>query len=254
MKKRSDHALAVLDFHRAGSRASRPWKNGGITESSLSAARKKGSMPVVISGGNLYIEVYRECPQSGNIFIPWGLLLLLERKFGQDHEDDQAPAPFFSYCTTNDTLDVPFPDLSFWGWPEVDIPPWEEQSQPIVPGSWEKWISRLKAVTAMQRQVNGTTLTFVSMLTLLSIFNIYVEGAAWSASLKYRMAEAIGRRGQDFITQELTMDHVYSYMVELLSQYAKLQRCTPTVPHGTQILCKDVIKSLLMSKYSWDKV
>ncbi|EFJ09402.1 hypothetical protein SELMODRAFT_130002 [Selaginella moellendorffii] len=328
----------------------RPWKDGGITKSSLSAARKKGSMRMVISQGKLYIEVYGKCPQSRSIFTAWGLLLLLERfpgkvpdvdfvlnckdrpvitRYSSFHSrdlcQDEAPA-VFSYCTTNDMLDIPFPDFSFWGWPEVDIPPWEEQSQQITAGSREvKWSERRPAAfwkgNSRMGKLRSHLLQCQSLETEIldqdwisesragfpnsrlsqqckDRFNIYVEGAAWSASLKYRMAcgstmlnveskyreffsaglipnlthlaisanpdtmcqeiqaavkwgnshpleaEAIGRHGQDFITKELTMDHVYRYMLELISQYAKLQRFTPTIPHGAQILCKDAIKHL----------
>ncbi|EFJ34616.1 glycosyltransferase, CAZy family GT90 [Selaginella moellendorffii] len=326
----------------------RPWKDGGITKSSLSAARRKGSMRMVISQGKLYIEVYGKCPQSRSIFTAWGLLLLLERFPGKVPDVDfvlnckdrpvitrflsfqrfvsGSPPAVFSYCTTNDMLDIPFPDFSFWGWPEVDIPPWEEQSQQITAGSREvKWSERRPAAfwkgNSRMGKLRRHLLQCQSLETEIldqdwisesragfpnsrlsqqckDRFNIYVEGAAWSASLKYRMAcgstmlnveskyreffsaglipnlthlaisanpdtmcqeiqaavkwgnshpleaEAIGRHGQDFITKELTMDHVYRYMLELISQYAKLQRFTPTIPHGAQILCKDAIKHL----------
>ncbi|XP_024524828.1 O-glucosyltransferase rumi homolog [Selaginella moellendorffii] len=293
----------------------RPWKDGGITKSSLSAARRKGSMRMVISQGKLYIEVYGKCPQSRSIFTAWGLLLLLERFPGKVPDVD-----FVLNCKDRPEY------LAIVCRPEVDIPPWEEQSQQITAGSREvKWSERRPAAfwkgNSRMGKLRRHLLQCQSLETEIldqdwisesragfpnsrlsqqckDRFNIYVEGAAWSASLKYRMAcgstmlnveskyreffsaglipnlthlaisanpdtmcqeiqaavkwgnshpleaEAIGRHGQDFITKELTMDHVYRYMLELISQYAKLQRFTPTIPHGAQILCKDAIKHL----------
>ncbi|KAM1753523.1 hypothetical protein ACFX12_006096 [Malus domestica] len=45
------------------------------------------------------------------------------------------PLPVFRYCTDGDHFDIPFPDWSFWGWPELNIHPWEEQFREIKWGS-----------------------------------------------------------------------------------------------------------------------
>ncbi|KAM0898250.1 hypothetical protein ACQ4PT_022023 [Festuca glaucescens] len=32
--------------------------------------------------------------------------------------------PLFRYCGDDRTLNIVFPDWSFWGWPEINIKPW----------------------------------------------------------------------------------------------------------------------------------
>lgn len=82
----------------------------------------------------------------------WGLLMLLRRYPGSvpdvdfmwDCGDDPKafrpadpgdPIPFlFNYCKLAHSIDVPFPDWSFWGWPELQILPWQTQSVKIVQG------------------------------------------------------------------------------------------------------------------------
>ena len=42
----------------------------------------------------------------------------------------QAP-PVFRYCKDASTLDIVFPDWSFWGWPEVGIRPWTQMLEEV---------------------------------------------------------------------------------------------------------------------------
>jgi len=73
---------------------------------------------------------YGRCFQTRDVFTQWGILQLLRRYPGRvpdldlmfDCEDrpvvgssDQPPPPLFRYCGSEATLDIPFPDWSFWG-------------------------------------------------------------------------------------------------------------------------------------------
>jgi len=54
-------------------------------------------------------------------------------------------------------------------------------------------------------------------------------------------AEAIGKRGQEFM-ESLSMDRIYEYMFNLISEYAKLQDFKPTPPPTSLEVC---VESLL---------
>ncbi|KAL8098530.1 hypothetical protein AgCh_031346 [Apium graveolens] len=36
-----------------------------------------------------------------------------------------APPPLVRYCADDSTLEIVFPDWSFWRWPEINIKPWD---------------------------------------------------------------------------------------------------------------------------------
>ncbi|XP_024524826.1 O-glucosyltransferase rumi homolog [Selaginella moellendorffii] len=213
-----------------------PWRSTGITRRSLDRRQRLGSMRVAILGGRMYVRAYGDCPQSRSVFSLWGLLLMLER-FGDRVPDVEfvlnckdrpivprdgsyggVPSPVLSYCSHRHSLDIPFPDYSFWGWPEVNIRPWEQESQEIFQGSqdveWNKrqplafWkgnlrMGKLRNLLARCNSTEFGTLVFdQNWIAEANVgyansklckqcnqrYNIYAEGAAWSASLKYKMA------------------------------------------------------------------
>ena len=128
----------------------------GIDESDITAAEG----PPVGARYRAYIvdqELYvaplhhgggRLCPESRWRYTVWGLLQLL-RIFPEHRVPDVvvnfycydtpkvsrqgveggrfgSRIPFLlSYCSSADHLDVPWPDYSFFGWPELRIPSWE---------------------------------------------------------------------------------------------------------------------------------
>ncbi|URE21128.1 hypothetical protein MUK42_11134, partial [Musa troglodytarum] len=184
---------------------------------------------------------------------------------GADGSHFPPPPPLFRYCTTRDHLDIPFPDWSFWGWPEINIKPWDEEFQNIKLGSQTmKW--RKRARTAYWKGNPD-----VQSPVREAFYKIYAEGYAWSVSLKYIVAcgslaliiepryedffsrglvpkenywpisptdlcpsikfaaEAIGKKGQAFM-QELNLDQVYDYMYHLI-EYSKLQRISSQLLH-----------------------
>jgi hypothetical protein len=86
---------------------------------------------VTVIAGRLYVARYGRCFQTRAVFTQWGILQLLRRHVGRvpdldlmfDCQDlpvvnagDHAPPPLFRYCGSEPTLDIAFPDWSFWGW------------------------------------------------------------------------------------------------------------------------------------------
>jgi protein glucosyltransferase len=63
-----------------------------------------------------------------------------------EHSGEGAPPPppLFRYCTTRDHFDIPFPDWSFWGWPETHIEPWSREFKSIRQGAKKvRWPDRV---------------------------------------------------------------------------------------------------------------
>ncbi|KAM3388200.1 hypothetical protein ACQJBY_010771 [Aegilops geniculata] len=119
----------------------RPWRATGITRETLEGARRySAKFRVTVLAGRLYVARYGRCFQTRDVFTQWGILQLLQRYAGRvpdldlmfDCQDlpvvnagDHTPPPLFRYCGSEPTLDIAFPDWSFWGWPELNIKPWE---------------------------------------------------------------------------------------------------------------------------------
>lgn len=77
-------------------------------------------------------EKYKRSFQTRDVFTIWGILQLLRKYPGQIPDVDlmfdcndwpvvkvdslAPPPPLFGYCGDNYTLDIVFPDWSFWGW------------------------------------------------------------------------------------------------------------------------------------------
>ncbi|RLN28541.1 protein O-glucosyltransferase 1 [Panicum miliaceum] len=148
-----------------------PWRRAaggkGVTRALLDAARQRASMRVTITGGGrrLHVDLYYACVQSRALFTVWSLLQLMRRHPGRvpdvdlmfdcmdrpavnrtEHGagDPAAPPPLFRYCTTRDHFDIPFPDWSFWGWPETNIEPWSREFKSIKVGAKAtKWVDRV---------------------------------------------------------------------------------------------------------------
>ncbi|XP_047042612.1 O-glucosyltransferase rumi-like [Lolium rigidum] len=222
-----------------------PWKRradgvGGVTRALLESARARASMRVTITGGGtrLHVDLYYACVQSRALFTVWSLLQLMRRHPGRvpdvdlmfdcmdrpainrtEHSGEGAPPPppLFRYCTTRDHFDIPFPDWSFWGWPETHIEPWSREFKSIRQGAKKvRWPDRVPTaywkgnpdVASPLRLAllacNDTNLWRAEIMrqnwdeearsgyqnSKLSSqcthrYKIYAEGFAWSVSLKY---------------------------------------------------------------------
>ncbi|KAH0460825.1 hypothetical protein IEQ34_008400 [Dendrobium chrysotoxum] len=152
-----------------------------------------------------------------------------------------SPPPLFRYCKDDTTLDIVFPDWSFWGWPEVNIRPWEKQTDelreanerlpwrkrepyaywkgnPDVAGTrgdlmkcnvtqkndWEARLFRVNWAKERRQQFKGSNLAKQCTYR----YKIYIEGKAWSVSEKYIIGcdsptLYVQSRFQDFVNRGL---------------------------------------------------
>nr|CAB3469534.1 unnamed protein product [Digitaria exilis] len=195
----------------------RPWRDAGITRETVERARPHAFFRLVIVAGRAYVETYRRAFQTRDVFTQWGILQLLRRYPGRVPDLDlmfacddpgqvraadflpemsKAP-PVFRYCKDASTLDVVFPDWSFWGWPEVGIGPWKKmleevkeenervkwpERQPYAfwkgnPMSYPMRVELMRCNVSNGQEWNARVFT-----------QVYVEGNAWSAREKYIMA------------------------------------------------------------------
>ncbi|XP_059430144.1 uncharacterized protein LOC132163790 [Corylus avellana] len=222
------------DFFRWIHHDLEPWATTGISLTHMAEAQKFAALRVVIVAGKLYVDLLYACVQSRAMFTIWGLLQLLKRYPGMVPDVDlmfdcmdkpivnrteysSMPLPLFRYCTTKDHYDIPFPDWSFWGWPETNVRPWDEEFRDIKRGSqslsWSKKLPRAywkgnpnvgSLVRTALVQCNHSRIWRAKIMrqdweeearigyeqSKLSRqcdyrYKIYAEGYAWSVSLKY---------------------------------------------------------------------
>ncbi|CAK8542329.1 unnamed protein product [Lathyrus sativus] len=140
----------------------KPWKNIGITREMMERGLNISQLRIVIKKGKAYVEVYGDSYQTRDLYTVWGIVQLLRLYPGRvpDLEllfetgdntvlDKQqfrsvTPPPIFSYCGQKDSLDIVFPDWSYWGWAETAIKPWEKVLKDIKESSKKiKWKDRI---------------------------------------------------------------------------------------------------------------
>ncbi|CAO2835098.1 unnamed protein product [Amaranthus hypochondriacus] len=236
----------------------RPWKAKGITREMVESAKKEAFFRIVVVDGKLYWEKYREAYQTRDVYTIWGILQLLRLYPGKLPDLDlmfeagdvavvyksnytgnewNAP-PLFHYCKDDLTLDIPFPDWSFWGWPEINIKGWEELKKDLEEGNKRiPWMERLpfafwkgnafmgdrikliecnstdqwNAHIATQDWEEESTKGFKSSNLVdqcIHRYKIYIEGIAWSVSEKYilacdSMSLLVTPRWYEFFTRSL---------------------------------------------------
>ncbi|XP_010253905.1 PREDICTED: O-glucosyltransferase rumi homolog isoform X2 [Nelumbo nucifera] len=244
-----------------------PWSRSRISFSTLMEARQLAAFRVVIVGGRLYVDFYYDCVQSRAMFTIWGFLQLLKRYPGLVPDVDLMfdcmdkpvvnkteyelgtkgpPPPLFRYCTTSGHLDIPFPDWSFWGWPEVNIRPWVEEFKSIKQGSqdviwrrkwprayWKgnpdvqspirtellncndsrKWGAEILRQNWFEEAKGGFEQSKLSK-QCNHRYKIYAEGYAWSVSLKYilscgSLSLIISPQYEDFFSRGLVPKENY---------------------------------------------
>ncbi|KAF8702824.1 hypothetical protein HU200_032657 [Digitaria exilis] len=143
----------------------RPWHHTGITLDAVEGARRRYApkFRVTVVSGRLYVARYgRRCFQTRDVFTQWGHppaappipgtrpgprphvrlrgSARLVRAADSHHHAQQPPSPLFRYCGSETTLDIAFPDWSFWGWPELSIKPWDAVRREIEEGNaMENW-------------------------------------------------------------------------------------------------------------------
>ncbi|GAQ80428.1 hypothetical protein KFL_000540050 [Klebsormidium nitens] len=223
-----------------------PWfAKGGITMEDINADPEAVTMKIQILNGTLYWRWTGGCSFTRTSFTLWAIMMLLERYPGQVpdvlfnvccHDDPAVPAekwannasaipPIFSMCSSEDHLDLVWPDWSFWGWPELRIPEWRTKSAQILGGKGRRtplgkreprafW--KGNAFTGrgpnqgLRQQLVGCSEPpgYENGIEAVNIFwddeinktetrleeqcdhryRIYAEGNTWSCSLKYALA------------------------------------------------------------------
>ncbi|KAL9682149.1 hypothetical protein QQ045_013942 [Rhodiola kirilowii] len=205
----------------------------------IERARPTACFRLTIADGRVYIERFRPSYQSRAEFNIWGILQLLRRYPGKlpdlvlmfDCEDrpailkqlqgDTAPPPLFTYCADDQTFDIVFPDWSFWGWPEIDIKPWDSLSKELEESNkrikWSKrepyaywkgnpdmaqtrqdlmtcnvseahdWKARVYKQDWRKEAADGFKESNLAS-ECTHRYKIYIEGNAWSVSGKYILA------------------------------------------------------------------
>ncbi|MED6121349.1 hypothetical protein PIB30_029337 [Stylosanthes scabra] len=226
----------------------RPWAHTGITKDMVDKARKTAAFKLVILKGKAYLETYSKAFQTRDVFTKWGILQLLRRYPGMlpdmefmfdcvdwpvilaehyygggsnSNNATNVPPPLFRYCANDATLDIVFPDWSFWGWAEVNIKPWEILSKEMKEGNkkttwlnrepyayWkgnpdvadtrkdlmkcnvtdkQDWNARIYKQDWIQESKEGYKKSnLASQCT--HRYKVYIEGSAWSVSEKYILA------------------------------------------------------------------
>ncbi|PAN25758.1 hypothetical protein PAHAL_4G323500 [Panicum hallii] len=218
----------------------RPWRDAGITREAVERARRHAYFRLVVVGGRAYVETYQRAYQTRDVFTQWGILQLIRRYPGRVPDLDimfacddpgqvraadfptpsEAP-PVFRYCKDASTLDVVFPDWSFWGWPEVGIRPWTQmleevrqeservrwpERQPYAfwkgnpegyrirhellscnPSNGQEWNARIFTQNWNHAIQNGFKDSRIPKQCIYR-YKVYVEGNAWSVSEKYILA------------------------------------------------------------------
>ncbi|XP_060971392.1 uncharacterized protein LOC115717146 isoform X1 [Cannabis sativa] len=268
-----DHSLSPTcpEYFRWIYEDLKPWAYTGISREMVERAETMGlaNFRLVILNGKAYVETYRHSFQSRDIFTLWGILQLLRRYPGRVPDLDlmfncgdppvvlskkfsgpnaTSPPPVFNYCKDETTLDIVFPDWSFWGWPEINIKPWVGLLKDLKEGNkrkrWIKrepyaywkgnpsvspnrqdlfkcrasktqdWNARLYAQDWDHEVKNGYKQSNLAHQCTNSRFKIYIEGAAWSVSHKYilscdSMTLLVKPRYYDFFARGLIPRHHY---------------------------------------------
>ncbi|RCV44442.1 hypothetical protein SETIT_9G374400v2 [Setaria italica] len=205
-----------------------PWREaGGITREAVERGRDLADFRLVVLGGRAYTSrrsggpagpLPRPRPEPG-LFLNCGDMPVV--RAADFAANPSAAPPLFRYCKDNATLDVLFPDWSFWGWPEVNIRPWAPfldeaarenrrvpwtERQPYA--YWKRnpdvsatradllrcnatgavdWNARLFRQDWAAAERNGFPGSDPARQCAYR-YKVYVEGRAWSVSEKYILA------------------------------------------------------------------
>ncbi|KAK6920150.1 Glycosyl transferase CAP10 domain, partial [Dillenia turbinata] len=255
----------------------RPWKHTGISKEMVEQAKDAAYVRILIVNGRVYVDKYKWVFQTRDVFTIWGLLQLLRLYPGQIPDvdfmfemgdlpaiskrahpatNDTAPPVMFHYCGDDNTHDIVFPDWSFWGWPEINIKPWNVLRYDLQDGNkrikWKNrepfahwkgnvytgsvrrelhkcnispkhdWKARIFEQDWGRESRNGFKNSDLASQCDYR-YKIYAEGNSWSVSEKYILA-------CDSMTLFLKL-HYYDFFTRgLLPEYAKLLNYKPTVP------------------------
>ncbi|KAF7102241.1 hypothetical protein CFC21_103411 [Triticum aestivum] len=245
-----------------------PWREKGISREAVERGQPNAAFRLTVVSGRAYVETYHRVFQTRDLFTEWGIAQLLARYPGRvpdldlmfncedmpelraaDYPDTSAAPPLFRYCKDGTSLEVLFPDWSFWGWPEVNIRPWGPLMKEIAKENarlpwpdrepyafWKgnpdvsdarrdlfrcsndsaagkDWNARLFALdwgAANRNGFKGSNLAEQCRYR----YKIYVQGRSWSVSEKYILAcdspmLAIDTPFEDFFSRGLVAGRHY---------------------------------------------
>jgi protein glucosyltransferase len=244
------------------------WRVSGITREAVERAQPKAAFRLTVVSGRAYVETYHRAFQTRDVFTQWGILQLLARYPGRvpdvdimfnledmpeiraaDYPDPSAAPPLFRYCKDSSSLEVLWPDWSFWGWSEVNIRPWAplieevnmenarlpwQEREPYAFWKGNRWVSearrdlfrcnndsaagkdwnaRLFAQDWGAANRNGFKDSNLAKQCRYR-YKIYVQGRSWSVSEKYILAcdspmLAIDTTFKDFFSRGLVAGKHY---------------------------------------------
>ncbi|XP_010055154.3 O-glucosyltransferase rumi homolog [Eucalyptus grandis] len=236
------YAVVCPEYFRWIHEDLRPWKSLGITREMMERTKNIAHFRLVIKNGKAYIEHYKRPFQTRDLGTIWGILQLLRLYPGKvpdlelmfycndrpvimkNHYQGPnagSPPPLFHYCGNGTSLDILFPDWSFWGWHEVNIRTWTNTYQAIKEKAKEmEWKDRIPY--AYWKGNPGVSANRQGLMTCnateehdwnarlyvqnwaaesregfkesrledqcIHRYKIFVEGKAWSVSDKYILA------------------------------------------------------------------
>ncbi|XP_043723722.1 O-glucosyltransferase rumi homolog [Telopea speciosissima] len=248
----------------------KPWKDTGISRETVEGIRDKAFFRLVVLNGRVYLKKYKDVPpsQSRDLYTIWGILQLLRKYPGKLPDLDimfncadkavitsgiyhgskaKIPPAIFHYCGDDMSFDIVFPDWSFWGWPEINVKPWDSLLEELREGNgrtnwterepyayWkgnpnmsknrrellkcnvtdkQEWNARLYVQDWVQESKQGFKQSKLAN-QCTHRYKIYIEGIAWSVSMKYILAcdsvtLLVNPKYYDFITRALIPMHHY---------------------------------------------
>ncbi|KAG7584758.1 Lipopolysaccharide-modifying protein [Arabidopsis thaliana x Arabidopsis arenosa] len=224
----------------------KPWRETGITKEMVERGKTTAHFRLVIINGKVFVENYKKSIQTRDAFTLWGILQLLRKYPGKlpdvdlmfDCDDrpviksdgynrsnrtaEDVPPPLFRYCGDRWTVDIVFPDWSFWGWQEINIKEWSKVLKEMEEGKKKKKFMEREAYAYWKGNPFVASPSREDLLTcnLSSLhdwnarifiqdwisegqrgfensnvanqcthrYKIYIEGYAWSVSEKYILA------------------------------------------------------------------
>ncbi|XP_058204278.1 uncharacterized protein LOC131318470 isoform X3 [Rhododendron vialii] len=220
----------------------RPWKDTGITLEMVESADKLAYIRIVVVKGRVYLKKFKWVFQTRDVFNIWGILQLLRlypgelpdldimfecgdmpviKKSAYKGSEAAKIPPMFHYCGSDSTFDITFPDWSFWGWPELQIKPWENLEKELQEGNYKvKWKDRVPYA--------------------------YWKGNIWTGRVRQDLLKCNVSKKQDSGALIYHVDWRHEEQkkfknTNLASQcnhrYGKLLKYQPTIPEGAAEMC-----------------
>ncbi|XP_021892081.1 O-glucosyltransferase rumi homolog [Carica papaya] len=187
----------------------RPWARKGITREMVERAQATANFRLAIINGRVYMERFHRAFQTRDVFTLWGVLQLLRRYPGKlpdlelmfdcvdwpvikavDYSGPNAtdPPPLFRYCGNDETLDIVFPDWSFWGCLITLYAADENMIEFFSNFNIPAYVLRILLLQDWLKESREGYKESDLTSQCTYRYKIYIEGSAWSVSEKYILA------------------------------------------------------------------